>query len=349
MTRQSGREAIDVQSLANFLSNINHFLIKCPIRRSTAGEMLAANAIATISLIDAVYEPVPGGKSVADLELERGVVTCNKPYIRPEPDIDPDYIDSDSDEDDFYNFKETIGPEPPARLPSKLPPPGNLHASLRLTRRIASGRAGAVFEAELNEDASSPELTTATLSRLVVKICHPTTYYRLSREAFCYEEMESLQGRVIPRYYGLFQTILEPGVMFRYWKMEKIWGGNDANDSDEEDHSDFHRSLTVLVLEYVSEEFLPVGRKLDDKIIKEIKEMFKELARLGVWQPDIRYANILRLPNAESGNAGQYRWRLVDFDRARKSNMSLRRFEIEHENSLEPLFKWLPRGVVREP
>ncbi|CAL1713708.1 unnamed protein product [Somion occarium] len=313
---------------------------------TTVTNFVPSNAIASISLVDAVYEPVPGGKSVADLELKRGVATCNKPYIRSEPDIVSDYIDSDSDEDDF---KETIGPEPPARLPSKLPPPGKLHASLRLTRRIASGRAGIVFEAELDEDASSPKLTTASLPRLIVKVCRPTTYYRVSREAFYYEEMESLQGRVIPRYYGLFQTTLEPGVMFRYWKMEKIWGGNDANDSDEEDHSDFPRFLTVLVLEYVSEEFLPVGRKLDDKIIKEIKEMFKELARLGVWQPDIRYANILRVPNAESGKAGQYRWRLVDFDRARKSNMSLERFEIEHDDLLEPLFEWLPRGVIRDP
>lgn len=73
----------------------------------------------------------------------------------------------------------------------------------------------------------------------------------------------------------------------------------------------------------------------------EIKEMFRELARLGVWQPDIQYSNILRVPNAELefGASGKYRWRLVDFDRARKSNMSLRRFEIANEDRLDPLFR----------
>ncbi|CAL1713768.1 unnamed protein product [Somion occarium] len=268
--------------------------------------MLAANAIATISLFDAVYEPVPGGKSIADLELERSVPSCNRPFIRPEYVVAKEYLEPGQDQD---AIKDTIGPEPPARLPSNLPPPGDLHASLRLGRQIASGRAGTVYVVELDEDASSPELTAATLPRLVVKICHPTTYYRISREAFQYEEMESLQGTVIPRYYGLFQVTLEPGVMFRYWFMEKLYGGKGSNDSDEEDHSEFPRCLTVLVLEYISEEFLPVRRRLKDNDTEEIKEMFRELARLGVWQPDIQQDDIL--------------------------------FEIENNRHLRAMFKWL--------
>ena len=103
------------------------------------------------------------------------------------------------------------GPDPPARLPSKLPPPGNLTLSLILGDRIGSGRSGVVFNATIDTGTSSAEIRAKAIPPLVVKISRYNHHIDLLHEAFYYGEMECLQGVIVPRFYGLFQGRLPPG------------------------------------------------------------------------------------------------------------------------------------------
>ena len=103
------------------------------------------------------------------------------------------------------------GTTPPVRPPSKLPPPGNLTLSLRLGERIGSGRSGVVFDVSVDADHSSPEIASLAIPPLVAKISRHKHHLDLQHEAFYYDEMECIQGIVIPRFYGLFQGRLPAG------------------------------------------------------------------------------------------------------------------------------------------
>lgn len=114
------------------------------------------------------------------------------------------------------------GKRPPKRLPSKLPPPGNLSLHLTLGNKIGRGRVGRVYEATVDLTKSSPELSKMVLPPLVVKISRRHDAKRLAREAYYYEEMECLQGCAIARYYGLYRTVIHPTTNFLPWTHDKI-------------------------------------------------------------------------------------------------------------------------------
>lgn len=99
----------------------------------------------------------------------------------------------------------------PTRLPSALPPPGHLTLQLHIGDRLGRGRTSGVYDASIDLQNSSPELAELAVPPLVVKVSRPGRERALDNEAFFYEEMESLQGIVIPRYYGFFKGELPPG------------------------------------------------------------------------------------------------------------------------------------------
>ena len=104
------------------------------------------------------------------------------------------------------SYSITRGPVPPERPPSNLPPPANMSLALSLGPKIGHGRSGVVFEASIDFQSSSREVASFAIPPLVVKISRAGHCNDLRHEAFYYEEMESIQGVIVPRYYCLFET-----------------------------------------------------------------------------------------------------------------------------------------------
>lgn len=134
-----------------------------------------------------------------ELILHRSTPVPNEPIILDSPGV--------------------VGPEPPARLPSQLPPPGNLKIQLQAVKVIGDGRVGHICRASVRYQGSSPELREMLLPPLVLKISNPwKAADSLCREAFCYEEMECLQGSVVPRYYGVYEATIPDDCDFVLWR-----------------------------------------------------------------------------------------------------------------------------------
>ena len=131
------------------------------------------------------------------LTLHRSTPEPNEPFILPPPGV--------------------VGDQPPERLPSQLPPPGNLQLSLQAVKIIGDGRASRVVEVSVLDEESSPELSTMLLPPLAMKISRPWDEASLIKEAFYYEEMECLQGSVVPRYYGVYEATVPEDCLFRLW------------------------------------------------------------------------------------------------------------------------------------
>ncbi|CAL1706325.1 unnamed protein product [Somion occarium] len=256
-------------------------------------------------------------KDSTSLVLDRGQPRPNKPYLL---DGGPDF---------------NVGKRPPKRLPSKLPPAGNLHLHLSVGAKIGRGRVGRVYKATIDLTNSSPELSNMVLPPLVVKISRRHDAKRLAREAYYYEEMECLQGCAIPRYYGLYQTVIQPSMDFLPWVHDKVNrrpgchgdcsdkddsdtdsessecdddGDKDTEDEDSEDSEVYSSDeeepptptlVSILILERIGGR-LPLGKSLPPGIKEELETIYADLARLGVDHCDIRYFNILRAPKNRS-------------------------------------------------
>lgn len=85
-------------------------------------------------------------------------------------------------------------------------------------------------------------------------------------------------------------------------------------------------------------------------------DMYTHLAMLGIDHVDIRHANILEAPIYPPGwpsrvsplSGIHYRFRLVDFERARKTNRGADSFNYYHESWVKRLLNNLPAGYVME-
>ncbi|GJJ09988.1 hypothetical protein Clacol_004214 [Clathrus columnatus] len=98
----------------------------------------------------------------------------------------------------------------PPRPPSKLPPPGNEHLSVMLGQTIGNGRVGTVHPLKLYTHETD-------LPPLVVKVSRYQSSESIEKEAWCYEELEQVQGIAVPRCYGLFQVRVEEGMEVLTW------------------------------------------------------------------------------------------------------------------------------------
>ena len=85
--------------------------------------------------------------------------------------------------------------------------------------------------------------------------------------------------------------------------------------------------------------------------------MYTHLMILGIDHVDIRYANILLAPVAAPGwpslrspfSHTSYRFRIIDFESARKTNRCFAFFENYHERWLSRLLRGLRLGYIFEP
>lgn len=85
--------------------------------------------------------------------------------------------------------------------------------------------------------------------------------------------------------------------------------------------------------------------------------MYTHLALLGIDHVDIRYANILQAPESPPGwpslvsphSHAPYRWRLVDFERSRKTNRNLEKSIFHAKGWLSRVLDNLPFGDIVEP
>lgn len=88
---------------------------------------------------------------------------------------------------------------------------------------------------------------------------------------------------------------------------------------------------------------------------KEVCELYDDLAHFGIESLDIRHANILSAyENDTSGvvcplHAYVHRWRLVDWELARKLDGNLEFIGFSNESWLQRLFDNLVDGYVIEP
>lgn len=88
---------------------------------------------------------------------------------------------------------------------------------------------------------------------------------------------------------------------------------------------------------------------------KEVYELYDDLAHFGIESLDIRYANILSTyENDASGvvcplHAYIHRWRLVDWELARKLDGTLDFIGFSNDAWLERLFDNLVDGNIIEP
>ncbi|KAK7692415.1 hypothetical protein QCA50_004040 [Cerrena zonata] len=287
------------------------------------------------------------GIASCDIHLTRGKPQRNKPII-----------------DDQCKKR------PPKRMPSDLPPAGTMKLSLSIGNMIGDGAAGGVYEATIQYDHSSPELRDMAMPPLVVKISRRRKPTRLAREAFYYEEMEYLQGCVIPRYYGLFDAMIPSGCDFKPWSEDAQNHqhcchqlSSDSNDS----LSDFPPKrkakkahappspLSILILERVGER-LSMAQTRSQALRDELEEMYKHLAILGLDHCDIRYQNILRAPNTADSlpslpslfSERTYAWRIIDFDLCRKSNVGFGRLSFQFHQLLGRLLFNLPHSYLSE-
>ena len=154
------------------------------------------------------------------------------------------------------SISDTLKPAKPSQ------PPGQLKLRLSLGEKIGAGACGFVYEATDVSLSGSPRPKSA-LPPLVVKICRNYQPYKLPREAFMYEEMESIHGLVVPRYYGCFETVIPPGVAFPVWQLEDEFMGSDLSRVD---HPYIPRVVTMIVMERLGNQHLPITGSVDKSL-----------------------------------------------------------------------------------
>lgn len=169
-----------------------------------------------------------------------------------------------------------------------LPPPGHLSLHLHIHDKIGRGRAGGVYGVTIDFDKSSPEIATLAIPPLVAKISRPGQHTRVQHEAYYYEEMECIQGVVIPRCYGFFTgdvpvdfSLVPPIENSSRDSTRDDAAPNEGTSNDERDQRSDESSprdqrsyepspggripVSMLLLERLGDR-LPVGKKLPDDI-----------------------------------------------------------------------------------
>ncbi|KAF9505045.1 hypothetical protein BS47DRAFT_580721 [Hydnum rufescens UP504] len=212
------------------------------------------------------------------------------------------------------------------RPTSTLPEPGDLHAHLIFGEQKGWGRSSFVHEVNVLPTTTLP----ACLPPLVLKVARSKRRAEIAREAWFYDELECLQGVVLPRCYGWFEAELMEGQSFGPW-MTATRRSSDTESSNPEwrfkgskqlkEMSESRNYVSVLLLEKVGST-LPMGVPLADDLVQGIYDIFGEIAELGVDHRDIRYSNILAapqgpatLPSVPSPFTGRiYTHRIIDIE-----------------------------------
>jgi len=171
-------------------------------------------------------------------------------------------------------------------MPVRVTIPSPLHSSRlaelngTLTRLIGNGRSGAVYALEL----STLSTGLHSVPPLVVKFALRKRNKDMLREAWFYDELQSLQGTVVPRCYGYYEAKVPPNCTVIPWKTvedrdREINSGEFDDDMyaergtfnsihqlslarfDEEEYA------TILLLEALGEPFLPIRQPISEEIM----------------------------------------------------------------------------------
>ncbi|KAI0077977.1 hypothetical protein K474DRAFT_1674445 [Panus rudis PR-1116 ss-1] len=205
--------------------------------------------------------------------------------------------------------------------------------------------------ADIIEDSSSPELAGMVIPPLVVKMSNHLKSRELIREAFYYEELEPLEGSVIPRYYGLFQAIIPTSWKLPPWDPASLptpihnpppdyYEEDDytSESSDDDDYDEAYNDVrpenevTILILERLGDRMLPgpiTGQEHLLDIEKELHALFHELVDYAVEHYEVHWTNVLKinpetspdLPQLPSPRGETYQYRIIDFNKACKTNI----------------------------
>lgn len=183
------------------------------------------------------------------------------------------------------------GLPPPARRPSQLPEAGKLKLHLSLGRKIGHGRVARVYEAVVDHVSSSSELQGMVLPPLVVKVSRSHDARQLAREAYYYDEMECLQGSVIPRYYGFFEATIPGNWDFGPWRRDPIVRGSrqcaHSDTESEFEDDDYRPRFDAADQDYSSDEEPPLPPpSVPTKVSILVMERLGDLMPLGKPLPD---------------------------------------------------------------
>ncbi|KAJ2922125.1 hypothetical protein H1R20_g14969, partial [Candolleomyces eurysporus] len=240
---------------------------------------------------------------------------------------------------------EVLPNGPPPRPQSSLPAPGTNELVVTVAEQLGSGRCGSVFAVDTLRltDPNNPKIRLLYpqpphLPELVIKVADAEHEESLKHEAAIYNEMEPLQGVSIPRAYGFFTADLDADTVVPSLSSDVATP----------------RRLSIVVLERLGE-MLPLGQKLPEE--GDLWDVFRDLARLGIEQTDIRYSNILEAPASGYGLPGQvcpfhgcvHSYRIIDFDSARKTDLTLKRHYYNTLGYLGPILESMKNNIVLEP
>lgn len=146
-----------------------------------------------------------------------------------------------------------------------LPSRAHLRLRISLGEKLGEGSSGLVYEAipvEITGDTEDEPIMG--LPPIVAKISKNFQYYKLPREAFIYEELAPVHGIAVARYYGCFEIIIPPGISFPPWQLEDE---EPYADLIKVDHPNVSRILTMILMERLDDERLPVREKIEDDML----------------------------------------------------------------------------------
>ncbi|EIN07998.1 hypothetical protein PUNSTDRAFT_144462 [Punctularia strigosozonata HHB-11173 SS5] len=283
---------------------------------------------------------------------------------------------------DYYEVKPGVYPNPagaPPRPPSRSPPSEGLCIELSLDGAVAKGRCGIVYRVNVHRvlSADGKELSDISLPPLVAKVAGMRYTPHITREAWFYDELEALQGSVIPRCFGLFEAVLQEDTVLVPWKAHGIDRGKqeyypDAElDSTDPQDPEAPRSdgehvvhsrrdprvpspvtVSLLLFEELDSTELPLGGEMNKDLQAEIVDMFAELDRFLVEHNDVAHRNILRAPQSPTAypslpspyTGRTYSWRIIDFNDSCKFNDDPRVCAMVNREMAEFLVKALAQG-----
>ncbi|TFK83176.1 hypothetical protein K466DRAFT_603083 [Polyporus arcularius HHB13444] len=235
-------------------------------------------------------------------------------------------IDPDSSKKHFYqplcandSLCLSAIPSPPQ---SSLPPDGNIELSLQIGDVLGENDRNIVYAVEVT---NADELA-CYVPPLVMKVAKLFKGRNLSEEAGMYQDLECLQGSVIPRCYGYFCTTVDHTQL-----SITPWDGPDCSHPRTFDpHVPPHPAapLSMMLLERLGEP-IPTGSRIESETIRrDLVDMHDELARFGIECIDWRLGNLLSAPPSPPGLPGLpspnhdhlYSIRIFDFEFSIRTN-----------------------------
>ncbi|VDC02395.1 unnamed protein product [Peniophora sp. CBMAI 1063] len=218
----------------------------------------------------------------------------------------------------------------------KLPPKtGRCELHLELGELLGSGATGVVHAVTSLEGVDVP---------LCVKIAFPSERAALSSEAWFYDDLQDIQGVVIPKCFGYFEKTLSLSTRLRISDHRSRFPTWDNG----ADRGTIPGRIGVLLLEKLSGEHLELHTQFRDDNSHAIYCLFLELSHRFVHHNDIRYDNILRV--VPSGVPVPHRptsqeqisspWRLVDLASCQKHTFDrMRHYLYLHGSRVRHLLK----------